>query len=82
MVLRKRIKALKERGDKVVFLTNKSIASRKDYVEKLNALGIEVELDEVINSNYITAHYLKTVMKPDDTVYVIGEGPLFDELGE
>lgn len=74
------VKALKERGDKVVFLTNKSIASRKDYVVKLNALGIEVELDEVINSNYITAHYLKTVMKTDDSVYVIGEGPLFDEL--
>ena len=28
------IRGLKERGDKVVFLTNKSIASRKEYVEK------------------------------------------------
>lgn len=74
------IKTLKERGDKVVFLTNKSIANRKEYVEKLNGLGIEVDLGEVINSNYITAHYLKTVMKPDDSVYVIGEGPLFEEL--
>ncbi|WP_252502058.1 HAD-IIA family hydrolase [Sporosarcina sp. Marseille-Q4943] len=74
------IKALKERGDKVVFLTNKSIATRKEYVEKLNSLGIEVELSEVINSNYITAHYLKTVMKAEDAVYVIGEEPLFDEL--
>ncbi|WP_432357082.1 HAD-IIA family hydrolase [Sporosarcina sp. UB5] len=74
------IKTLKERGDKVVFLTNKSIASRVDYVEKLNSMEIEVELDEVINSNYITAHYLKSVMKEDDTVYVIGEQPLFDEL--
>lgn len=74
------IKTLKDRGDKVVFLTNKSIASRKDYVVKLNALGIEVELDEVINSNYITAHYLKSVMQPGDNVYVIGEEPLFEEL--
>ncbi|HEX5564319.1 MAG TPA: HAD-IIA family hydrolase [Sporosarcina sp.] len=74
------IRALKARGDKVVFLTNKSIANRKEYVEKLNRLGIEVELDEVINSNYITAHYLKTVMGEDDSAYVIGEEPLFEEL--
>lgn len=74
------IKALKDRGDKVVFLTNKSIANRKEYVEKLNRLGIDVELSEVINSNYITAHYLKTVMGEDDSAYVIGEEPLFEEL--
>lgn len=76
------IRSLKERGDKVVFLTNKSIARRMDYVSKLNNLGISVELDEVINSNYITAHYLKTVMKENDTAYVIGEQPLVDELAE
>lgn len=76
------IKELKARGDKVVFLTNKSIAKRTDYVEKLNSLGIDVELDEVINSNYITAHYLKANMSAEDTAYVIGEQPLFDELAE
>ncbi|WP_203334768.1 HAD-IIA family hydrolase [Planococcus beigongshangi] len=76
------IKELKARGDKVVFLTNKSIAKRTDYVVKLNSLGIDVELGEVINSNYITAHYLKANMKKGDTAYVIGEQPLFDELAE
>ena len=74
------LKNLKKRGDKVVFLTNKSIASRKDYVEKLTKLGIEVKLSEVINSNYITAHYLKSTMREDDSVYVIGEAPLIEEL--
>src|SRR5690606_38041026 len=63
-------------------LTNKSIAKRTDYVEKLNSLGIDVELNEVINSNYITAHYLKANMSAEDTAYVIGEQPLFDELAE
>lgn len=76
------IKGLQERGDKVVFLTNKSIASRNDYVEKLNKLGIKVKLNEVINSNYITAHYLKSQMAEGDSVYVIGEEPLFKELAE
>lgn len=74
------INDLKKRNDQVVFLTNKSIASRSDYVKKLQNLGIEVELSEVINSNYITAHYLKSVMNARDTVYVIGEEPLFEEL--
>jgi len=76
------IKELKKRGDKVVFLTNKSIASRNDYVEKLTKLGIVVKIDEVINSNYITAHYLKSEMSEGDTVYVIGEEPLFKELSD
>ncbi|MBB4827046.1 arabinose operon protein AraL [Sporosarcina luteola] len=76
------IQMLKDRGDKVVFLTNKSIARRTDYVKKLNNLGIEVELDEVINSNFITALYLRNTMAADDSVYVIGEQPLFDELAE
>ncbi|MBD7984501.1 HAD-IIA family hydrolase [Sporosarcina sp. Sa2YVA2] len=76
------IQSLKTRGDKVVFLTNKSIARRKDYVTKLNGMGIEVELNEVINSNYITALYLKNDMVPGDAAYVIGEEPLVDELLE
>lgn len=76
------IKSLRERGHKVIFLTNKSIATRYDYVNKLNKLGIDVSLDEVINSNYITVKYLKEQMKEGDTVLVIGEEPLFEELKE
>lgn len=76
------IKELRDRGDKVVFLTNKSIANRNDYVDKLTRLGIEVNLNEVINSNYITAHYLKSEMVDGESVFVIGENPLFNELLE
>lgn len=73
---------LKARGDRVIFLTNKSIARRKDYVEKLNSLGVDVTLDEVINSNFITAKFLKDRLGTRDSVYVIGEAPLLDELEE
>ncbi|MFS0644342.1 HAD-IIA family hydrolase [Siminovitchia sp. 179-K 8D1 HS] len=76
------IHRLKSRGDRVIFLTNKSIARRIDYVEKLKSLGVDVTLDEVINSNFITAKYLKDNMEAGDTAYVIGEEPLFDELAE
>nr|WP_048823691.1 HAD-IIA family hydrolase [Bacillus sp. B-jedd] len=74
------INSLREKGHKVIFLTNKSIATRNDYVDKLNKLGIPVSLDEVINSNYITVKYLKEHMKEEDAVLVIGEEPLFEEL--
>jgi len=76
------INNLREKGHKVIFLTNKSIATRNDYVDKLNKLGIQVSLDEVINSNYITVKYLKEHMKEGDAVLVIGEDPLFEELKE
>jgi len=74
------INTLKNRGDKVVFLTNKSISSRFTYVEKLNKMGINVNLDEVLNSNYILAKYLSERIQKDEEVLVIGEKPLFDEL--
>ncbi len=76
------IQYLKDRGDRVVFLTNKSISTRIDYVNKLSLLGIETTLNEVVNSNYITAKYLMDHMNEKDKVLVIGEQPLVDELIE
>lgn len=35
------IKALRERGDEVVFLTNKSIETTETYVNKLNNLELK-----------------------------------------
>jgi arabinose operon protein AraL len=74
--------SLKENGDKVVFLTNKSIESREDYVQKLNKLGIETNIEEVINSNYVTGLFLKRNLNENEKVFVIGEQPLHDELKE
>lgn len=76
------IQYLRTNGHKVVFFTNKSISTRQDYVQKLNHLGIEVTLENVVNSNYITAKYLKRHMIPSDAVYVIGEEALLEELRE
>lgn len=76
------IAELKKRGDKVVFLTNKSIFKRTKYVEKLKKMGIQVNIHEVINSNFLTAIYLKNRLKSDEKVFVIGEQPLIEELNE
>ncbi|MFC0013738.1 MULTISPECIES: HAD-IIA family hydrolase [Allobacillus] len=76
----KTVQYLRDRGDKVVFLTNKSIETIDAYVEKLNGLGVEVEKENVINSNLLTAKYLSARLKSDEKVLVIGEKPLFEEL--
>ncbi|WP_047982625.1 HAD-IIA family hydrolase [Ornithinibacillus contaminans] len=74
------LKELKERGDKVVFLTNKSIETIATYVEKLTNLGIEVERENVVNSNFLTARYLAKKLSREEKVMVIGEQPLYEEL--
>ncbi|MGN1400028.1 MAG: HAD-IIA family hydrolase [Bacillus sp. (in: firmicutes)] len=76
------IRELRDRGDKVIFLTNKSISTRLEYVQKLNKLGIQVDLDEVINSNFITAKFLKDQLRDGEAALVIGEEPLLEELRE
>ncbi|WP_188454957.1 HAD-IIA family hydrolase [Virgibacillus oceani] len=74
------INQLRERGDRVVFLTNKSVETINNYVDKLNRLGIDTNRDEVINSNYLAARYLQFKLTNNEKVMVIGEKPLFDEL--
>ncbi len=76
------IAELQNRGDRVVYLTNKSIATRMQYVEKLQKLGIPAELNQVINSNYMTAKYLQARLNANEAVLVIGEQPLIEELTE
>ncbi|TRY23717.1 HAD-IIA family hydrolase [Brevibacillus sp. LEMMJ03] len=74
------IRTLRARGDKVVFLSNKPIATRQSYAEKLTKMGIPTTVDDVLNSSLITARYLQRVMRPGERVLVIGEQPIRDEL--
>lgn len=74
------IHTLRKRGDHILFLSNKPIATRQSYVEKLHAMGIHTNLDEVFNSNLMMARYLKSVLKREEKILVIGEQPLFEEL--
>ncbi|AUX08266.1 phosphatase of the HAD superfamily [Halalkaliarchaeum desulfuricum] len=66
-------------GTEVLFLTNKAIARRSDYSEKLTKLGIAADVDDVVNSGWVTARYAAKTY-PDRTAFVIGETPLVEEL--
>lgn len=76
------IATLRERGDKVVFLSNKPIATRQSYAHKLTKMGIPTSVNDVLNSSLIVARYLQKLCKPQDRVLVIGEEPIRDELRE
>jgi arabinose operon protein AraL len=73
------IRLLRERGGKVVFLSNKSIEAREDYASKLTRLGIPTQPDEVINSTFVMTNYLKKIA-PRGRLFVVGETPFIEEL--
>lgn len=73
------IAAIRQRGGRVVFLSNKPLYTRQDYAGKLSALGIPAEVDDIINSSWVLSNYL-TQTSAGCSVYVIGEPPLCGEL--
>jgi len=73
------IRLLREKGKKVVFLSNKPLQTREDYASKLTRLGIPTQPDEVINSTFVMANYLKKIA-PEARLFVAGETPFIEEL--
>ena len=73
------IRALRDDGRRVAFLSNKPLQTRDDYARKLTALGIPTRTDEVITASLVLARHLQT-LDPGAPVFVIGEPPLLAEL--
>jgi len=73
------IRLLREKGKQVVFLSNKPLQTREDYASKLTRMGIPALPDDVINSTFVMAHYLKK-NAPQARLFVVGEAPFIEEL--
>ncbi len=73
------IRLLRDKGKKVVFLSNKPLQTCEDYASKLTRLGIPAQPDEVINSTFVMTHYLKK-KAPQARLFVVGEIPFIEEL--
>ncbi|KAL3740979.1 hypothetical protein ACJRO7_022145 [Eucalyptus globulus] len=72
---------LRSKGKKLVFVTNNSSKSRKEYAKKFSSLGISVSEDEIFSSSFAAAMYLKVNDFPQDKkVYVIGGEGIMEEL--
>ncbi|KAJ1733017.1 hypothetical protein LPJ61_001762 [Coemansia biformis] len=73
---------LRRRGKRLVFVTNNSAKSRRDYVAKFARLGIQASAEEIFSSAYATAVYLRDVAKFDagKKAYVVGGSGIRQEL--
>src|SRR5258706_16183019 len=53
------IRALREAGRRVAFLSNKPLETRADYAQQLTRLGIPADADAVVNSSLVLARPLR-----------------------
>ncbi|EAS03910.2 haloacid dehalogenase-like hydrolase family protein (macronuclear) [Tetrahymena thermophila SB210] len=71
---------LKKEGKQCFFITNNSSRSRKTYVEKLRALGVETEEERVFAASSIAAYYIKNNLPNVKKCYVVGMKGICEEL--
>lgn len=72
---------LRSKGKRLVFVTNNSTKSRKQYGRKFETLGLSVDEEEIFASSFAAAAYLQSIDFPKDKkVYVIGEEGILKEL--
>jgi len=73
---------IRSKGKNVVFVTNNSMKSRRQYAEKFQSLGlVSVTQEEILSSSFAAAMYLKINNFPKDKkVYVIGGEGVIEEL--
>lgn len=75
----KTINSLKKSGKKIVFISNKTTGSVKDYYEFLTRKGLEIELNEIINSTIVLSKYLNKNHN-GEKFFAIGERVFIDEI--
>lgn len=69
---------LRKLNKRIYFLTNDPIPTRQQFVERLQSLGLEAHLDEVISSGWTTAKNLS--LMNIRSVYVLGSEGLKTEI--
>lgn len=72
---------LDQQGIDYLFLTNNSSRSRRDYVQKLGGLGLELPESKVFTSGEATARYLSENL-PARRIYLVGTPALEAEFRE
>lgn len=80
------LNVLKLSGKSIVFVTNNSAKTKLDIQNKLQSLGYEASLKDIITSSSVTAEYLrkelpvKSALSLPTKVYMIGNPALEEEL--
>ena len=73
------ILALRERGARIVFLSNNPTCTRSEYAAKLTRLGLPTVVEDVVHSTYVLIRFLGQEM-PGARLFVMGEQALLGEL--
>ncbi|HET6456684.1 MAG TPA: HAD-IIA family hydrolase [Armatimonadota bacterium] len=76
----KTIETLRRLGHQVYFFTNNSTKTRVTYQQKLEGMGIPVDLEHIMTSSYATALYLEEQGAQGKSVLVIGREGIKEEL--
>lgn len=58
---RQALQAFRDRGKRLLFVTNNASKSRAQYVEKFTSLGLQVSAEEIVSSAYAAGAYLAEV---------------------
>lgn len=75
-------KVLRQRGIKFVLATNNNTQKPMGFVQKARKMGVEVQVEQVVNAAVATAHYLQMTYPPGSRVYVVGETALKELICE
>ncbi|MCX6695584.1 MAG: HAD-IIA family hydrolase [Candidatus Altiarchaeota archaeon] len=70
---------LRAKGKRIIFLTNNSMKSRREYVEKLAKMGFKTEVGYILTSGYVTSLHIKKKYGLSK-IYPIGSPGLVEEL--
>ena len=73
------VNSLKDKGYKIIFLSNLSTKSRDQYIDKLKGFGIKVTPDEMVLATSAAAAYVRDHAS-NGKVYVIGAEGLKEEI--
>lgn len=72
---------LRAKGKKIVFASNNSSKSRKSVLTKLNKMGFNATIDEVVGSSFVVGRYLES-LNFKEKVYILGCSGVKDELDQ
>lgn len=73
------IEALRRAGCRIAFVSNKPVATRQSYADKLTRLGLPTPVQDVVNSSQVLVKWF-TEHAPGARVFPIAEQVLIDEL--
>jgi len=75
------LKAVEQQGKKYMFLTNNSSKNPQAYVEKLERMGLPIDLSKIVTSGQAAIAYLKKNF-PGKKVFLLGNELLAEEFRE